>query len=210
VFLRPLLQDNLFPTLGYAAGPGELAYYGQMKQVYNLFESDMPVIFPRLSATFIEPAINRIIDELPFEFSEYSQRIEDLDAAYVDRSEKIDIEDLFSEWKQKVKQIASLKKEKVAEVDQTLNGAAGKATAVYFGELDKLKGKVYRAVKQQDQTQLNRIRKIKQNLYPGGNLQERSVAAIYYMNKFGLGIWDNLLASLDEGETFDQHKLVEL
>src|SRR5699024_924072 len=147
---------------------------------------------------------------LPFEFADYSQRIEDLESTYVEHSEQVDIEALFSDWKQKVEQISESRTSAIAEVDQTLNGAAGKATAVYFGELDKLKGKVYRAVKQQDQTQLNRIRKIKQNLYPGGNLQERSVAAIYYMNKFGLGIWDNLLASLDEGETFDQHKLVEL
>ncbi|WP_185958215.1 bacillithiol biosynthesis cysteine-adding enzyme BshC [Fodinibius sediminis] len=210
VFLRPIMQDKLIPTLGYVAGPGELAYYGQMKQLYARFDAKMPIIYPRLSATLVEPAVDRIFDELPFEFHEYANRIEDLDAAYVEHTEKMDIEAIFSEWKEKVGELARAKKKKVATVDPTLEGAAGKATAVYFGELDKLKGKVYRAVKQQDQTQLNRIRRIKQNLFPRDNLQERSVAAIYFMNKFGLDIWDELLASLDEQETFDQHKVIKL
>ncbi|MCW9706797.1 bacillithiol biosynthesis cysteine-adding enzyme BshC [Fodinibius salsisoli] len=210
VFLRPLLQDEFLPTLGYVAGPGELAYYGQMKELYACFDHEMPVIFPRLSAAIIEPSIERIIDKLPFGYEAYSQRIEDLESAYVEQSDQVDIEAIFDGWKQKVEQAIAPEKEKVAAVDPTLDGAAGKATAVYFGELDKLKGKVYRAAKQQDQTQLNRIRKIKKNIFPDGSLQERSISVIYFMNKFGVEIWDELLASLEEGEIFDQHKLFYL
>lgn len=208
VFLRPLVQDRLLPTLGYVAGPGEIAYYGQMKGLYSCFDMEMPVIFPRISATIMGPAIDRIFDELPFAFHDYSQRIEDLESAYVEQSDQIDIEAVFSDWKEKVESIAKPKREEVAEVDATLDGAAGKATAVYFGELDKLKGKVYRAVKQQDETQLKRIRKIHQHLFPEGSLQERSIAAIYFMNKFGIDIWDKLLAQLEDGEDFSKHKLI--
>ena len=210
VFLRPIMQDTLLPTLGYVAGPGETAYYGQMKQFYEAFEMEMPVIFPRLSATLIEPAIDRIWDDLPFEFQDYSQRIEDLESAYVERSEQVDIEALFNGWKQKISRIAEGYKEEVAEVDQSLEGAAGKASAVYFGELDKLKGKVYRAVKQQDETQLNRIRKMKLNLFPENGMQERLISPIYFMNKFGLDIWDEILASLEKDESFDRHKLINV
>lgn len=208
VFLRPIVQDRLLPTLGYVAGPGEIAYYGQMKGLYSCFDMEMPVIFPRMSATILGPAIDRIFDELPFAFHDYSQRIEDLESAYVEQSDQIDIEEVFSDWKEKVEAIAKPKREEVAEVDSTLDGAAGKATAVYFGELDKLKGKVYRAVKQQDETQLKRIRKIHKHLFPEGSLQERSIASIYFMNKFGLDIWDELLAQLEDGEDFSQHKLI--
>ena len=210
VFLRPIMQDALLPTLGYVAGPGEVAYYGQMKQFYQVFDMEMPIIFPRLSATLIEPAIERIWAELPFEFQDYSQRIEDLESGYVERSEQVDIEAIFKEWKQKVDKVAELQKEKVAEIDQSLEGSAGKATAVYFGELDKLKGKVYRAVKQQDETQLNRIRKTKLNLFPENGLQERLISPIYFMNKFGLDIWDNILKGLDENASFNQHKLINV
>lgn len=210
VFMRPVLQDTLLPTLGYVAGPGETAYYGQMKQMYSCFGLTMPVIYPRLSGTMIEPAIDRILGELPFEFHEYNNRIEDLESDYVDRTEQIDIEAIFSEWKEKVEQLSESGKRKIADVDPTLKGAVGNAKATYFGELDKLKGKVYRAVKKQDETQLKRIRRIKANLFPEGGLQERCIAGIFFMNKYGIGLWDELLTSLEENEQFDHHKLIYL
>lgn len=210
VFMRPIIQDRLLPTLGYVAGPGEIAYYGQMKEMYRCFGMRMPVVFPRLSATLIEPSIERVMDELPFELHEYSRRIEDLESAFVDRSESVDIEEIFAGWKEEVEAVSESRKERISRIDPTLDGAAGKATAVYFGELDKLKGKVYRSVKQQEQTQLNRIRKIKAQLFPGDGMQEREVSAIYFMNKYGTEIWDRMLAKLDEEESFRHHKLFYL
>lgn len=210
VFLRPVLQDKFLPTLGYVAGPGEIAYYGQMKEMYSCFDLNMPIIFPRLSATIIEPAIDRIINELPFEFYEYNRRIEDLESDFVDRTEQIDIEAIFDDWKEKIQHIEDPKRGDIAEIDPTLDGAVGKATSAYFNELNKLKGKVYRAVKGQEKTQLNRIRRIKTNLFPGDGLQERLISGIFYMNKYGLDVWDKLLNSLNEEEQFDHHKLIHL
>src|SRR6185503_16959092 len=34
VLLRPLVQDSLFPTAAYVGGPGETAYFAQMKEIY--------------------------------------------------------------------------------------------------------------------------------------------------------------------------------
>lgn len=210
VFLRPVMQDFFLPTLGYVAGPGETAYYAQMKHFYHAFDMSMPVIFPRMSGTLVEPAIDRILQELPFEFHEYHHRIEDLESDFVDRTEQVDIEAIFKNWKQSVQQISEEMTETIVEVDSTLEGAAGKATSVYMGELDKLKGKVYRSVKQQEKTQLNRIQKIKAQLFPGGGLQERGIASIYFMNKYGVDIWDQLLENLEENESFNSHKIITL
>ena len=35
VLLRPIVQDTLFPTICYVAGPSELAYLGQLGGVYE-------------------------------------------------------------------------------------------------------------------------------------------------------------------------------
>jgi len=209
VFLRPILQDHLLPTIAYVGGPGEIAYYAQMKSLYELFKMKIPVILPRFSMTLIESSVDRVLDKLPFSISEYNDRIEDLEKKYVKRTEEIDIEKLFGIWKNQMEDLTKIKKKEIQEIDPSLAGSVGKAKALYFSELDKLKGKVYKTVKQQDQIQLDRIAKIKNNLFPNNNLQEREVAFIYFMNKYGPEIWDRLGEMIKE-ERPDNHKLIYL
>jgi bacillithiol biosynthesis cysteine-adding enzyme BshC len=209
VFLRPVVQDKLLPVLGYVAGPGEIAYYGQMKTLYGAFEQKMPIIFPRMSGTFIEPAIDRIIGELPFEIDAYQQRIEDLESDFVERTGEVDIEAIFNTWKEEEHAAASKHIQTIAELDRTLKGAAENAQSTYHNELNKLKGKVYQAVKKRKNIQLNRIRRIHRNLFPERQLQERLFCGIYLMNKFGVDIWERLLEEM-ANITLDEHQLIYL
>lgn len=209
VFLRPILQDHLLPTIAYVGGPGEIAYHAQMKSLYEIFEIEMPIILPRFSITLIESSVDRVLKKLPFSIAEYNNRIEDLEKNYVKKTEEIDIEKLFGIWKNQMEDLTKSKKKDIHEVDPSLAKSVGKAKAVYFSELDKLKGKVYKTVKQQDKIQLDRIAKIKNNLFPNNNLQEREIAFIYFMNKYGPDIWNQLEDILKE-ERPDNHKLIYL
>ena len=211
VFLRPIIQDKLLPTLGYIAGPGEIAYYGQMRSFYGEFDLVMPPIIPRFTATIIESGISRIIEKLPFEVSEYEKRIEDLESEFVEKTDTVDIEEVFSSWKELMEGAAKEPLKIINEIDPTLDGTVGKTVAGFTNELDRLKGRVYRSIKQQEETQINRIEKIKVNLFPDGGLQERSVSPIYFMNKYGLDIWDKLIHNIEEeGLDLTKHHLIEL
>jgi bacillithiol biosynthesis cysteine-adding enzyme BshC len=211
VFLRPVIQDKLLPTLGYVAGPGELAYYGQMKDLYKEFDLEMPPIIPRFTATIIESGIARILEKLPFEFSDYGKRIEDLESEFVEQSESADIEKVFANWKEKLDEVAEDPLKVINEIDPTLDGTVGKTVAGFSNELDKLKGRVYRSIKKQEEIQINRIEKIKVNLFPDGGLQERSVSPIYFMNKYGLDIWSQLISEIEQqGLDLTKHHLIEL
>ena len=61
VLLRPLVQDTLFPTICYVAGPSELAYLGQLREVYASFGIPMPLIYPRATATLVDSATARFL-----------------------------------------------------------------------------------------------------------------------------------------------------
>jgi len=52
---RTVLQSSLFPTLAYVAGPGEFAYYHQLRDYHHYHNVPMPWIVPRLSGTLITP-----------------------------------------------------------------------------------------------------------------------------------------------------------
>ncbi|NLN92249.1 MAG: bacillithiol biosynthesis cysteine-adding enzyme BshC [Candidatus Hydrogenedens sp.] len=48
VALRPIIQQALFPTLAYVAGPGEIAYWAQLQPIFRFFNRPMPVVYPRM------------------------------------------------------------------------------------------------------------------------------------------------------------------
>lgn len=211
VFLRPVIQEAIIPGLGYVAGPGEIAYYGQMKYLYKYFNMEMPPVFPRFCATIIEAAIARIAEKLPFEYHEYEQRLEDLESAFVEQTETTDLESLFESWKKSIKKSAENPIKIIDEIDPTLKGRVGKTVAGFEHEIDKVRGRVIRSIKKQQDVQLKRIERIKINLFPDGGLQERAVSPLYFMNKYGIHIWKQLLENIDEkGLDLKNHHLIEL
>lgn len=209
VFLRPLLQDKLLPVVSYVAGPGEIAYYAQMRTFYQHFDMRMPIITPRFSATLVESGIERIIQKLPFSLPDYAKRIEDLESEFIEQTDTPDVEKIFGMWQNRVKNESKDSIEKISDIDPTLKKAAEKSISIFFNELDKLKGKVYKSLKDSEKTQIDRIEKIKLNLFPNRSLQEREIAFIYYMNKYGVDLWDKLLVELRD-EKPDCHKIIYL
>lgn len=53
VFLRPVVESSVFPTLAYVGGPAECAYFAQIRPLFAAFGIRMPVVFPRFGATII-------------------------------------------------------------------------------------------------------------------------------------------------------------
>lgn len=45
--LRPILQDKIFPTLAYVAGPSEFAYWAELEPLYRYFKLPFPLVVPR-------------------------------------------------------------------------------------------------------------------------------------------------------------------
>jgi hypothetical protein len=53
VFSRPPLADSLFPSLGHVLGPGEFAYFAQIDVLYSYLKMPLPMLQPRMHATYI-------------------------------------------------------------------------------------------------------------------------------------------------------------
>ena len=64
VLLRPVVESAVFPTLAYVGGPGEIGYFAQFDGPLPEFGIEPPVVFPRFSATLVEPAVRRLLESL--------------------------------------------------------------------------------------------------------------------------------------------------
>lgn len=81
VALRCIVQQHLFPVQAYVAGPGELAYWGQLKGLFNHFDTPMPVVYPRIRAVLTTIKTNKLMEKLGL-------RTADLDAPFMDLEER--------------------------------------------------------------------------------------------------------------------------
>jgi bacillithiol biosynthesis cysteine-adding enzyme BshC len=208
VFLRPILQDALLPTLAYVGGPGEVAYYAQMKGLYEVMGRNMPVILPRMSATLIEPNIRRYLDESTLAIREYHGRSEDVEAAVMRSSDAPDVDAFVQTWKDELDAIHASKGAFVADIDPTLVASAESVLKEQQNALEKLRQKLVRAIKRKEETRLRRAHQIREALFPNGNLQEREWAMIHVMNRYGIGIWDELIAAWSDAFP-DTHMRIE-
>jgi uncharacterized protein YllA (UPF0747 family) len=208
VLLRPIVQDTLFPTVCYVAGPSELAYLGQLRGVYEQFGVPMPLMFPRTTATLLDSGAARFL-------TKYSVPFEDLRTPDESALNRLLEAQLPAGVEQSLKEAAAQTQQAMARVvhalpslDPTLEGAAKTTLGKMEHELRSLHAKVIHAAKRRDETLRRQFTRAQAQAFPQGHPQERTLAVVYFLNKFGPALVDLLLEELpiDLG----QHWLITL
>ncbi len=202
VLLRPLVQDTLFPTVCYVAGPNELAYLAQLRGIYEAFGVPMPLMQQRGSATLLDSNSMRLLTrhELPLE----SLRAQDESAlnALLKAQMPAAVERSLDEAGRTLAERMDALAEAVAQVDPTLEAAARSTLGRMQDDLKKLQGKIIQAAKRKDETLRRQFRHAQAQAFPGGQPQEREIGFVYFLNKYGAGLVDRLSDELplDQGQ----------
>jgi len=185
VVLRPLCQDTLLPTIEYVAGPSEIAYFAQLKPVYEFFHVVMPIIYPRASITIFEEKVQKVLEKYSLDFIDL---LDDIDALLVKVSEQVSevkIDTLFSSLETKIKEAINEARFGIQQIDPTLNGTIDSTLQKIQQYLEVLKQKTQKAQQQKEEISLKQIRKAALHIFPNGNFQEREFSVIQYLNKYG-------------------------
>lgn len=70
VVTRPLMQEYIFPTLAFIGGPGEIAYWSELQQVFHVLGFQMPPVVPRLTISYMERDIITDLHDLQLQESD--------------------------------------------------------------------------------------------------------------------------------------------
>ena len=192
VLLRPLVQDTIFPTVCYVAGPSELAYLGQLRGVYTAFGLPMPLIQQRATATIVDSNTMRFLTRHDFPLENLRAQDEaalnQLLEAQLPASVEASLEDASRVVQDRMDALAHA----VAQIDATLEGAARSTQGRMQDDLKKLHGKIIQAAKRKDETLRRQYRHAQAQAFPGGHPQERTIGFVYFLNKFGPALVDRL------------------
>ena len=196
VLLRPIVQDTLFPTVCYVAGPSELAYLGQLREVYEHFGVPMPLIHPRATATLVDSATHRFL-------TKYNVPLEDLqpqDESALNRLLQAQlpptVESAISDADESIRRAMEHVADVIPAVDPTLAGAARTTLGKIQHELRGLHGKVIHAAKKRDETLRRQFTRAQAQTFPHGHPQERVLGVVFFLNLYGPALVDRLFHEL--------------
>ena len=188
VALRPVVQDTLFPTLAYVAGPGELAYFAQLRPVYDIYDVPMPVIVPRATISLVEPRIAQLLRRFGVGLSDLTHEPEQLASRILRTQLPPDLGATLARAREGVDEIFRQVGEAVAAVDSTLRATAGQTSGHIKGHLDQLERKAVQALKRREADTGQQLQRLRDALMPGGRLQERVYPVLPYLAKYGVGL----------------------
>lgn len=196
VLLRPVVQDAMFPNIAYVAGPGELAYHGQLEDIYKAFHVARPLLYPRASATILDPPALRFLEKqrVPFEAlmrpdESALNRLLESRLPEAARGSILKAAEVVREgWQALVAELP--------RVDPTLEGAARASLTRLQHELDTLQWKTVRAVKRREGELRRQFTHAQALAFPGGAPQERVLGVAYFVNAYGPALVDRLVADL--------------
>jgi bacillithiol synthase len=192
VLLRPVVQDTIFPTICYVAGPNELAYLGQLRGVYEHFGVPMPLMFPRASATLVDSATARFLNKykMPLEALQAQDEaaLNDLLRSQIPPA----VEDSFTEAAQAIEAGMARLIQAIPALDPTLEGAARSTLGRMQHDLQTLHGKMISAAKRRDETLRRQFMRARALAFPSGHAQERTIGFVWFLNQYGPALVDRL------------------
>lgn len=186
VLLRPVCQDHLFPTGCYVAGPSEISYFAQVLPLYDFFDIESPVIYPRASATILENNVSKKLEKLGLNIEQLYWEQKSLTSMLVNRNADFNIEHFIAELKDEVSGKFESAEPKIIEIDPTLKDSVEKSLQKIMHTLDLLEDKISKARERKYDTLLNQLNSVRSLIYPNEKLQEREFNFIYFTNKYGL------------------------
>ena len=208
VVLRPICQDAILPTIAYVGGPSEVAYFAQLKPVYEFFDVQMPVVYPRASVTIMEEKVKNILEKFQVDFTEIWSDIDPLLIRIAEQVSEVKVDVLFDQLHRRIHEAVAESRFGIQQIDPTLSGAIDSTLSRIESQLNVLKEKAQSAQQRRQEVTIKQIQKVAANIFPKSNFQEREFNVVYYMNKYGPDFVKWLSGEIII-ERF-QHQLIEL
>ena len=185
VLLRPVVQDHLLPTLAYIGGPAEVAYFAQAAVVYEKLLGRVTPVKARFAATLVEPRMAAQMGKSKVKPEETFAGAEKFAAAMAERNLPADVAESLERAARELESAILAMQAPLARLDPTVAKAGAKSAAKMRYQMARIRAKVARAELRRSQDLARHAQQLSNALYPEGHLQERQVAGISFLARYG-------------------------
>src|SRR5271157_5762947 len=208
VLLRPVLQDYWLPTLAYFGGPAEIAYFAQVGVVYEKLLGRVTPILPRMSATLLEPKIEKLLNKYGLQLQDLFHGEKQLGDELAARSLPAELKLDFERGRLAVEEAMQRIGESLQRLDPTLVEAARRAANKMRYQVGRLEKRAAQAELRREAILTRHAEQIENALYPHKTLQEREIAGLYFFSRYGAELLARLIETAQA--PCPEHKIVRL
>ncbi len=173
VVLRPLYQETILPNVCYLGGGGEMAYWLQLKSVFDQVNCVFPLIQVRNSFLMIDTLQSKKMDKLGLSLENIFVDTEDLKKQYILKNSHETLN--FTELDNSITHLSQIILAQVSLVDSNLKSFAQAEIIRIEKQIMTIKQKLMKIEKGKHEQDLSQIEQVKNRLFPNGGLQERSI-----------------------------------
>lgn len=206
VALRCIVQQHLFPVAAYVAGPGELAYWAQLKPLFEWFGTSMPVVYPRARCALTTLKLNKLRTKLGLELDALAGPREEL----VDRALRFTAKNPAYAFATQQRQHIETELAKLAEGlgkhNKTAAGMAAGLSTEVASKLDRLENTILQGDEAKREAARKQVERLCNSLAPSRKPQERHYTIFSFLFEHGWDLIPRLIDGIDV-ESFDMQEI---
>jgi len=198
VILRGVYQETILPGIAFIGGGGELAYWMELKNVFNEVKVHYPILQLRNSFMFMNEKQTVHWNNLGFTLADLFKPVLELELDYIksQTQENLALTNHIASLNDLYESI----QQDVIKIDTSLGDHAKNLSIQAQKKLALLEKKMIRAEKRKQQTSIDRIQAIKGSLFPKNGLQERVENFSEWVGDYG---WDWVEAIMQHSTTLN-------
>jgi bacillithiol biosynthesis cysteine-adding enzyme BshC len=206
VTLRPVVQDFLLPTAAYIGGPAEIAYFAQVRAVYEILGRPLPCVLPRASMTIVEGRHQKTMKKYSLGLADFFDGLHNAISKVVEKSLDRETASIFAETESGLTTQLDRLEQALRRTDATLVASVKLAREKILHQVEHLRTRFVHSSARRDEAAYRQVERACTTLFPEKNMQERELNIYYFLARYGPKLIDQLYEATEIG--FSNHKLV--
>ncbi|GAE91748.1 hypothetical protein JCM21714_704 [Gracilibacillus boraciitolerans JCM 21714] len=187
VVTRPLMQEKLFPTLAFFAGPSEAAYWSILKGSFHSLSMKMPPVLPRISLTMVEQKVLKQINRYNLSLTQVINQggVQSHRLNWLKSQSQAPVDEMANQFKRMIIDGHGPMKEVTTHLSDDISQFADKNLELLLKQVDHLANRINQEFKRKYADHLNEFDFVQMHVNPFNGLQERTWNILYFLNIYG-------------------------
>jgi len=198
VLFRPFFQEKILPNLAYVGGGSEIAYWLQLKNFFISKDLLFPILVVRNSVLLVSQKIKKKCKKLEIQIPNIFKNSNELSVFYISKIVKEEID--LTSLKKSINDNFNKLYEFSLKTDKSFLGSLKAQEIKQLKGIENLEKKLIKAHKKKHKEKIERLKLIKEELFPNNSLQEREINFSHFYLNHGDEFIDILMDNLNPFE----------